>query len=526
MTSLAAVGVALLAAGTVCLTSGCSTIGYYAQSVGGHLAIVRAAKPVPEWLADQDTSAALKARLELSQRIRDFAVTELKEPDNASYRRYADLKRSAAIWNVVAAPELSLKLQTWCFPVVGCVGYRGYYDQAEASVFAESLKPLGLEVSVYGVPAYSTLGLLPGDGLKDPLLNTFINYPEGELARLIFHELAHQIAFAKGDTLFNESFATAVERIGGERWLREHASAQVREDYERHNAQRRDFRDLTARFRDRFNELYESAASDADKRAGKAALMTELRADFEVMKRERWGGYSGYDGWFARANNASFGVLAAYNELVPELRAPVRARGARLHAFLRRGQAAGGPAAGRTTPSIALTRNDMPDIHIHRDHELGLAKARKVALQWAEDAEKKFEMECTIIEGEDQRHGGVHEVGRERRAPGRGAPVHAGREAGLLAGERSARRSRPRSRRTSMRCCPRANRPPRRRPSRRARSSAYFRDSIRSTYSCMASSELLPLAAFHASHFARPTMSEKPGRLPSASPALACLYSA
>ncbi|MES2102001.1 MAG: aminopeptidase [Pseudomonadota bacterium] len=317
MTSLAAIGVALLAAGTVCLSSGCSTIGYYAQSVGGHLAIVRAAKPVPEWLADPDTSAALRARLELSQRIRDFAVSDLKEPDNASYRRYADLKRAAAVWNVVAAPELSLTLQTWCFPVVGCVGYRGYYDQIEANAFAESLKPLGLEVSVYGVPAYSTLGMLPGDGLKDPLLNTFINHPEGELARLIFHELAHQIAFAKGDTAFNESFATAVERIGAERWLRELASAQARADYARYDARRRDFRDLTARFRERLNALYTSAASDADKRAGKTSLMTELRADYEALKRERWGGYSGYDGWFARANNASFGVLAAYNELVP-----------------------------------------------------------------------------------------------------------------------------------------------------------------------------------------------------------------
>ena len=317
MTSLGTVGVALLAAAAVCVTSGCSTLGYYAQSVGGHLAIVRAAKPVPEWLADSRTSVALKARLELSQRLRDFAVSELKQADNASYRRYADLKRSAAVWNVVAAPELSLTLQTWCFPVVGCVGYRGYYDQAEANAFAESLKPLGLEVSVYGVPAYSTLGLLPGDAFADPLLNTFIDYPEGELARLIFHELAHQIAFAKGDTVFNESFATAVERIGAERWLTAHASAQARADYERRDSHRRDFRALTARFRDRFSALYASPASDTAKRAGKAALMTELRADFEALKRERWGGYSGYDGWFARANNASFGVLAAYNELVP-----------------------------------------------------------------------------------------------------------------------------------------------------------------------------------------------------------------
>jgi len=318
MARLARVGVALLAAGTVGLTSGCSTLRYYADSVGGHLTIVRAARPVSEWLADGTVSAALKARLELSQRIRDFATRELKEPDNASYRRYADLKRPYAVWNVVAAPELSLTLKTWCFPVVGCVGYRGYYEQADADAFAAGLRAQGLEVSVYGVPAYSTLGLLPFDVFADPLLNTFIGYPEGELARLIFHELAHQIAYAKGDTVFNESFATAVERIGAQRWLKERASPQAREEYERYDARRRDFRALTTRYRDRLEALYDSVASDADKRTAKAALMAQLRADYETLKRERWSGYSGYDGWFAHANNASFGVLAAYNQLVPD----------------------------------------------------------------------------------------------------------------------------------------------------------------------------------------------------------------
>ena len=317
MAGLGTLGAALLAAGAVCLGTGCSTLGYYAQSVGGHLAIVRAAKPVPEWLADTQTPAPLKARLELSQRIRDFAVAELKEPENASYRRYADLKRAAAVWNVVAAPELSLRLQTWCFAVVGCVGYRGYFDRANADAFAATLRSQALETSVYGVPAYSTLGMLPGDVFADPLLNTFIDYPEGELARLVFHELAHQIAFAKGDTVFNESFATSVERLGSERWLREHASPQARAEHEQSDARRRDFRALTMRYRERFEVLYAGSAGDGDKRAAKAALLGELRAEHEVTKRERWGGYSGYDGWFARANNASFGVLAAYNELVP-----------------------------------------------------------------------------------------------------------------------------------------------------------------------------------------------------------------
>jgi len=307
-----------LAVATVCLTSGCTTIGYYTQSAVGHLNLVEAARPVPEWLADPDTSARLKARLELSQRIRDFAVSELGEPDNASYRRYADLKRGAAVWNVVAAPELSLELRTWCFAVVGCVGYRGYYDRAAADAFAEPLRKEGLDVAVYPVPAYSTLGRLPAaDWLADPLLNTFIDYPEGDLARLVFHELAHQVAFAPGDTLFNESFATAVEEIGAERWLAAHAGAEARAESARSDARRADFRALTARYRDELAAIYAGPASDAAKREAKAAALERLRRDYASMQSARWGGYAGYDGWFARANNAAFGVLASYTALVP-----------------------------------------------------------------------------------------------------------------------------------------------------------------------------------------------------------------
>jgi predicted aminopeptidase len=317
MASLGGVGVAVLAAATLCLSAGCSTLSYYAQSVDGHLRLLQAARPVPEWLADAQTPPPLKERLSLSQRMRDFAVSELGLPDNASYRRYADLQRGAAVWNVVAAPELSLQLKTWCFPVVGCVGYRGYFDRAAAETLAAQLRAEGLEVAVYGVPAYSTLGALPGDWMADPLLSTFINHPEGELARLIFHELAHQVAYAKDDTMFNESFATAVERIGGERWLSAHSSAQARVDYAAFDARRQDFRALTGAARAQLDALYSSDAGDAHKRVEKQAILARLQADYQAIKTTRWGGFSGYDGWFARANNASLGVLAAYNELVP-----------------------------------------------------------------------------------------------------------------------------------------------------------------------------------------------------------------
>jgi predicted aminopeptidase len=204
----------LLLAGALLTLAGCADTRYYWQSVSGHVALMQAARPVDDWLRDPQTPPALRERLALSQRIRSFAVTELALPDNASYRRFADLQRRAVVWNVVAAPEYSLTLQTWCFPVLGCVGYRGYFSEAEARAQAAQLQAQGLEVTVYGVPAYSTLGWMNWAG-GDPLLNTFIHYPEGELARIVFHELAHQVLYVPDDTTFNESFATAVEQLGG-----------------------------------------------------------------------------------------------------------------------------------------------------------------------------------------------------------------------------------------------------------------------------------------------------------------------
>ncbi len=321
-----------LAAGVVCLTSGCASIGYLAQSTGGHLSLIKAAKPVADWTADPATPEPLRKRLELSQRMRDFAVTELKLPDNGSYRRYADLQRRAAVWNVVAAPELSLTLRTSCFPVVGCVGYRGYYDEADAKAFADTLKAQGLEVSVYPVPAYSTLGKLEWLG-GDPLLNTFVNQHEADLARLMFHELSHQIAFAPGDTTFNESFATAVERLGGARWLERHASSELREQVARSDAIRADFRALVKQHRDELEALYKSSVTDDDKRRGKAQVMARMRAAHQEAKTQRWGGSTAYDAWFERANNAVLGVMGAYHDLVPDFERLFEREGRDLERF-------------------------------------------------------------------------------------------------------------------------------------------------------------------------------------------------
>ena len=309
---------AMVVSASLCL-AGCASVGYYWQSVSGHLSLINGARPVDEWLADAQTPEPLKARLAMSQRIRSFAVRELKLPDNASYHRYADLPRSAVVWNVVAAPELSLTLKTWCFPVVGCVGYRGYFNELEARVEAAQLQAQGLEVSVYGVPAYSTLGWMNWAG-GDPLLSTFINYPEGELARLVFHELSHQVVYAAGDTMFNESFATAVERLGSQRWLAAPASDAARQQYAAFDQRRQAFRALALATRRELADIYEPKEALRQETQGQVAMKNVAMQSFRdryAQLKANWGGFAGYDPWAARANNAAFGAQAAYDELVP-----------------------------------------------------------------------------------------------------------------------------------------------------------------------------------------------------------------
>jgi predicted aminopeptidase len=321
--------------------SGCSNLGYYWQNTQGHIAVMNAAKPVQDWLNDPQTSQVTKSRLELAQRIRAFASKELALPENASYTRYADLKRSAVVWNVVAAPPYSLQLKTWCFAVVGCVGYRGYYTEADAKAEAEKVKTEGFEVNVYGVPAYSTLGYLNWAG-GDPLLSTFISYPEGELARMIFHELAHQVLYVKDDTTFNESFATAVERLGGQQWLAKHGSEAARKEYLEFDQRRREFRALTLRARERLNQIYKrntaSPPANIDNIAiklianEKQKAMQQLSEEYAQLKQS-WGGFAGYDRFIANANNASLGALAAYDDLVPQFEAVFEKQGKNWPAF-------------------------------------------------------------------------------------------------------------------------------------------------------------------------------------------------
>lgn len=326
-------------------TMGCAgpEPAYYWQSITGHLDMLRQARPIESMLASPALDPRLRAKLERVRDIRAFASRELGLPDNGSYTRYADLKRPYVVWNIFAAPELSMQLKQWCFPVVGCVTYRGYYSREDAEKLAAELREAGFDVQVAGIPAYSTLGWF-----DDPVLNTFINYPDGELARLIFHELAHQVLYVKGDSTFNESFATAVEEAGLERWLAHVKDPALEAAYRQFAQRRAQFIALLKQHRSTLETLYRSSASDEAKRAGKKEVLAALVRDYQQLK-ERWGGWAGYDRWFSQQlGNAHLAAVATYNDLVPGFRKLLSQQGGDLVRFYAAARALSSePKAGR-----------------------------------------------------------------------------------------------------------------------------------------------------------------------------------
>jgi predicted aminopeptidase len=301
---------------SVGLLASCSSLNYYAQAAQGQLALLSDARPIDDWLSDTSTDARLRVRLATARQIRAFAVRELALPDNKSYTNYAALSRPFVLWNVVATPELSMKPLQWCFPVAGCVNYRGYYSKDAAQEYARALRAEGNDVQVGGVPAYSTLGWF-----NDPLLSTFIHYPDAELARLIFHELSHQVVYVQGDSQFNESFASAVEEAGVERWLADFGNEAMRGNYLKFAARKQDFLKLLLGYRSALERNYASPASDTEKRVAKVRLFQSLKDDYQVLKAQ-WGGFAGYDRFFAEPlSNAHLASVATYNDFVPAFRA-------------------------------------------------------------------------------------------------------------------------------------------------------------------------------------------------------------
>lgn len=294
--------------------AGCSVSpAYYWQAAGGQIALLGNSRPVPDVLADPATTPALREQLQRAQQVRRFASDTLALPDNRSYSRYTELDRPFVSWNVFAADPLSVRLKEWCVPVAGCIGYLGYFDKADAEARAAELRGQGYDVYVGGVPAYSTLGWFP-----DPLLSTFIAWPETEFARLLFHELTHQVAYVRDDTEFNESFATTVEELGVQRWMSQAGKDGLRPGFERAQRMRADFRALVLDYRGRLQALYASDAPAAEKLTKKAALIDEIGETYRRIKADRWGGYAGYDRWFAQPiNNALLASVGVYTGKVP-----------------------------------------------------------------------------------------------------------------------------------------------------------------------------------------------------------------
>lgn len=329
------------------LLGGCS-LGYYWQASMGHMELMRLRRPVTEVIDDPATTADVRAKLRTATQALDYAHAELGLPDNGSYRLYADTGRPYVVWNVVAAPEFSLEPRTWCFPVAGCISYRGYFAAAGARKFADGLAEKGDDIFVGGVAAYSTLGRF-----EDPILNTMIGYTDYQLAGLIFHELAHQLVYVKDDSKFNEGFASFVEQQGLRLWLQSLGAADVFCRFVLSEQRLGEVQALLADYRARLATLYDSDRSDDELRAGKEAILGDLIAAYRDA-RAQWPDPPYFDHWFdGTLNNARLVAFATYDEYVPAFATLLVESGGDLQSFYARAEALAALEAAERTEAMA-----------------------------------------------------------------------------------------------------------------------------------------------------------------------------
>jgi predicted aminopeptidase len=295
-----------------CLSlSGCSA-GYLWQAAHGQWQLLRARQPIQRVIASEATDATLRTRLELVRAARDFASRELALPDNASYRSYSALHRPYAVWNVVATPEFSVEPRRWCFPITGCIAYRGYFREERARRYAAALAARGDDTLVAGVSAYSTLGYF-----ADPVLDTMLRYDDLQLVGTIFHELAHQLVYVRDDSEFNEAFAMSVEREGVARWLAARERSGELAAYRSRLDQQAQLLNILAAGRARIATLYREAPPLAQRRQAKQELLASISAELRAYEQQR-GLRSGYDAWLdAGLNNAHLASVATYFDCLP-----------------------------------------------------------------------------------------------------------------------------------------------------------------------------------------------------------------
>lgn len=302
---------------------------YYMQAATGQWQLLRKSESIDELLDVDDTGEDLATRLRLVQEARQFSVAELHLPDNKSYRRYTDIERDFVVWNVFAAPEFSLQPRQWCFPVAGCVSYRGYFARDAAQREAERLKARGYDVAVGGVSAYSTLG-----NFNDPVLSSMLRWDDIQLVGTLFHELAHQVLYVKDDTGFNESFATAVEEFGLERWLKARGRPDDLKTYWQRRQLREELMTLVAAAREELRGVYAATVDDNEKRRLKAGRLLELRQDIDKLFERA--GRSASDWLNSDLNNARLASMTLYEGWLPAFRSLLRDCGERLPCFYER----------------------------------------------------------------------------------------------------------------------------------------------------------------------------------------------
>ena len=291
------------------LAAGCAGPGYYLQAIGGHWTLMRAREQIAVVLDDPATDPALAQNLRSAHDILNFAETVLDLPANDSYSSYVETGRSAVVWNVIAAPEFSLQARKWCFPVAGCVPYRGYFEADKAQRFANRLRAKGLDVTVRPSTAYSTLGWF-----SDPLLDTMMATDDKLLAATLFHELAHQRLYVSGDTAFSEAYASFMEREGVHAWLASQDRHAQIVTWRQRLAALDDFNLLQAQTRTRLTKLYASSLPEPAMREAKQQVLTDLQAQYQDMVRERWNGSDWFGGWFASGfNNAGLALFSNYH---------------------------------------------------------------------------------------------------------------------------------------------------------------------------------------------------------------------
>jgi predicted aminopeptidase len=323
----AAVRAALVIAFAAYAAGGC----YLLQSAQGQLELLSKRKPLATVIAQPATPEAIRTQLKAVAAIRDFATRELKLPDNGSYRSYADVGRPYVVWNVVAAPEFSVDPEKWCYPIVGCVAYRGYFVEDRARRFAARQRARGMDVAVGGVAAYSTLG-----HFDDPVLNTMVSWNDVELASIILHELTHQLLYVPNDASFNEALATTVEEEGVKRWL----GAQGRgQELAQHRLEQQHYLRVVEALnatRDKLRAIYASNVPAAEMRLRKRAAFEELRSEYASL-RDAWGGRGPFESWFAHdLDNAHLASVATYFACVPGFERELEAVHGDLSAFYRR----------------------------------------------------------------------------------------------------------------------------------------------------------------------------------------------